>query len=61
VNAAEPQSARGHEGARNPFDRAPGADRVDHRPSGYAARKPAAPAGKGGFKPQRPRSGGYTR
>jgi hypothetical protein len=46
----------------NPFDRAPatGRDR-DHKSATFAPRKPGAPAGKGGFKPQRPRSGGFSR
>jgi superfamily II DNA/RNA helicase len=57
----------------NPFDRAPASnqdrDARDHRdrndrggrPATFAPRKPGAPAGKGGFKPQRPRSGGFSR
>jgi superfamily II DNA/RNA helicase len=39
---------------RHPFDRAA-------RPTGFAPRKTGAPAGKGGFKPQRSRPGGFTR
>jgi superfamily II DNA/RNA helicase len=57
----EPRAAQGGDAARSPFDRAPSAGRVDHKPSSFAARKPGAPAGKGGFKPQRPRPGGFTR
>ena len=47
---------------RSPFDRAPAAGRVDHKAAGsFAPRKPGVPAGKGAFKPQRPRPGGFTR
>ena len=54
-----------HHGDANrtsPFDRAPAAGRVDHHAAGersFAPRKPGGPA-KGGFKPQRPRPGGFT-
>ncbi len=48
----------GQQAPRGPFDRAP----VDRNAGGFAPRKPAAPAGKGGFaKPQRPRPGGFSR
>ncbi len=48
--------------ARSPFDRAPAAGRVDHKAgASFAPRKPGAPTGKTGFKPQRPRPGGFTR
>ena len=58
----EPRTAHSADARRSPFDRAPSAGRVDHhQPSGYAPRKPGAPAGKGGFKPQRARPGGFTR
>jgi superfamily II DNA/RNA helicase len=57
----EPRAAHGHEAPRSPFDRAPATGRVDHKPAGFAPRKPGAPAGKGAFKPQRPRPGGFTR
>ncbi|MEO7008545.1 MAG: DEAD/DEAH box helicase, partial [Caldimonas sp.] len=57
--ARAPQRA---EGARSPFDRASAPARFEPaRPSGFAPRKGGAPAGKGGFKPQRPRPAGYTR
>ena len=45
---------------RSPFDRAGSAGRVDHKPA-FAPRTSAAPVGKGGFKPQRPRAAGYER
>jgi superfamily II DNA/RNA helicase len=49
----------GQPAQRGAFDRAP-VDRVAS--GGFAPRKPAgAPAGKGAFKPQRPRPGGFTR
>ena len=51
----------GNDAPRSPFDRAPSAGRVDHKPAGFAPRKPGAPAGKAGFKPQRPRPNGFTR
>jgi len=59
----EPRVAHGAEAPRSPFDRAPAAGRVDHKAGGssFAPRKPGAPAGKAGFKPQRPRPGGFTR
>ena len=57
----EPRATQGSDAARSPFDRAPSVGRVDHKPSSFAPRKPGAPAGKGGFKPQRPRPGGFTR
>ncbi len=46
---------------RSPFDRGAGVGRSDHAPAGFAPRKPGAPAGKPGFKPQRPRPGGFSR
>jgi len=59
ADSRAPQSVAPH---GNPFDRAPatGRDR-DHKSAAFAPRKPGAPAGKGGFKPQRPRSGGFSR
>jgi hypothetical protein len=59
----EPRATHGADAARSPFDRAPAAGRVDHKAGGssFAPRKPGAPASKGGFKPQRPRPGGFTR
>jgi len=42
------------EAPRHAFDRAA-------KPAGFAPRKTGAPAGKGGFKPQRSRPGGFTR
>jgi hypothetical protein len=50
----EPRAAHGADAPRSPFDRAA-------RPAGFTPHKPGAPAGKGGFKPARPRPGGYTR
>ncbi|MBX3621210.1 MAG: DEAD/DEAH box helicase [Rhizobacter sp.] len=47
----------GQPAPRGAFDRAP----VDRNAGGFAPRKPGAPAGKGGFKPQRPRQGGFSR
>ena len=47
----------GQQAPRGPFDRAP----IDRNAGGFAPRKPGAPAGKGGFKPQRPRQGGFSR
>jgi superfamily II DNA/RNA helicase len=46
--------AHGADAPRSPFDRA-------SKPAGFAPRKPGAPAGKPGFKPARPRPGGFTR
>jgi len=57
----EPRAPHGSEAPRSPFDRTASVGRVDHRPAGFAPRKPGAPAGKAGFKPQRPRPGGFTR
>jgi superfamily II DNA/RNA helicase len=58
----EPRAPHNADAHRSPFDRAPAAGRVDHKTAGnFAPRKPAAPAGKGGFKPARPRPGGFTR
>ena len=53
--------AHGGEAPRSPFDRLPGAMRSDHTPGGYVGRKGAAAPAKPGFKPARPRPGGYTR
>ena len=57
----EPRAPQGGDAMRSPFDRGPGVGRVDARPAGFAPRKPGAPAGKGPFKPARPRPGGFTR
>jgi superfamily II DNA/RNA helicase len=57
----EPRAPYGNDAPRSPFDHAPSAGRVDHKPAGFARAKPGAPAGKGGFKPQRPRPNGFTR
>lgn len=57
----EPRAPMGGDAARSPFDRAPSAGRIDHKASAFAPRKPGAPAGKGGFKPARPRPGGFGR
>ena len=59
----EPRAPHGADAHRSPFDRAPAAGRVDHKAGGssFAPRKPGAPASKGGFKPARPRPGGFTR
>jgi hypothetical protein len=59
----EPRAPHGADAHRSPFDRAPAVGRVDHKAGGssFAPRKPGAPAGKGGFKPARPRPGGFTR
>ena len=59
--AFEPRTSQAGEATRSPFDRAPGAGRTDTKPASYGPRKTGAPAGKGGFKPQRPRAGGFTR
>ncbi len=52
----EPRAPHGGNDAprSNPFDRA-------SKPAGFAPRKPGGPAGKPGFKPARPRPGGFTR
>ena len=57
----EPRAPMGGDAARSPFDRAPSAGRIDHKAGAFAPRKPGAPAGKGGFKPARPRPGGFGR
>jgi superfamily II DNA/RNA helicase len=57
---ADPRAPQGVAARGNPFDRAPATGR-DHKSAAFAPRKPGAPAGKGGFKPQRPRSGGFSR
>jgi len=58
----EPRAAHGADAHRSPFDRAPAAGRVDHKAGAtFAPRKPGAPVGKGGFKPQRPRPNGFSR
>ena len=57
----QPRPPMGGDVQRSPFDRAPSAGRVDHKAGGFAPRKPGAPAGKGPFKPQRPRPGGFSR
>jgi hypothetical protein len=47
--------------ARSPFERGSAARPFDAaRPAGFAPRK-AGPAAKGGFKPQRPRTAGFSR
>ena len=47
---------------RSPFDRAPAAGRFDSaKPKSYGPRADGAPARKGGFKPARPRTGGFGR
>ena len=56
----EPRAPQG-DAPRSPFDRGAATGRVDHKPAGFAPRKPGAPAGKGGFKPQRPRPNDFTR
>jgi hypothetical protein len=55
------RATRGADAPRSPFDRAPATGRVDHKPASFAPRKPGTTAGKGPFKPQRPRTGGFTR
>jgi len=57
----EPRVPHGSDAPRSPFDRTASVGRVDHKPAGFAPRKPGAPAGKVGFKPQRARPGGFTR
>jgi len=57
----EPRAPHGDAPRSSPFDRGAATGRVDHKPAGFAPRKPGAPAGKGGFKPQRPRPTGFTR
>ncbi|CAN5919972.1 DEAD/DEAH box helicase [soil metagenome] len=57
----EQRAPHGGDAPRAPFDRAPAAGRFDSKPAGFAPRKPAAPFAKGGFKPQRPRTGGFDR
>jgi superfamily II DNA/RNA helicase len=50
------------EARRNPFDRAPAAGRFDSaKPKAFVPRGDGAPARKGGFKPARPRTGGFGR
>ena len=53
-----PRAPHGGDVPRSPFDR-PLAERKAG--PGFAPRKPGAPVGKGGFKPQRSRPGGFTR
>ncbi len=50
----EPRAASGADAPRSPFDRA-------SKPASFAPRKPGAPVGKAGFKPARPRPGGFAR
>jgi superfamily II DNA/RNA helicase len=50
----EPRAPHGGDASRSPFERA-------SKPVGFAPRKPGGPAGKPGFKPARPRPGGFTR
>jgi superfamily II DNA/RNA helicase len=57
----EPRAPYGGDAPRSPFDRSASVGRADHAPGGFAPRKPGAPVGKPGFKPQRPRPGGFTR
>jgi superfamily II DNA/RNA helicase len=58
----EPRAPHGGgDSARSPFDRTPTAGHVEHKSTGYGPRKAGAPAGKGPFKPQRPRPSGFTR
>ena len=57
----EPRAPHASDAPRSPFDRGVATGRVDHNPAGFAPRKPGAPVGKGGFKPQRPRPNGFTR
>ena len=58
----EPRAQPGDVPRPSPFDRGAAVGRVDHKPAGFAPRKPGAPAGKGGFKgPQRARPSGFTR
>jgi len=55
-----PMPASG-ETRRSPFDRAPTAGRFDAKPKGFVPPSDATPARKGGFKPARPRTGGFSR
>ncbi len=58
----EPRAPYGGDAVpRSPFDRGTSVGRSDHAPAGFAPRKAGAPAGKPGFKPQRPRPGGFSR
>ena len=57
----ESRVPHGSDAPRSPFDRSASVGRADHKPAGFAPRKPGAPAAKVGFKPQRPRTGGFTR
>ena len=59
--AFEPRLPQAGDAMRSPFDRAPGTGRTDSKPASYGPRKTGETAGKGGFKPQRPRAGGFTR
>ena len=55
----EPRVPHAGDAHRSPFDRSASAGRADHKPAGFAPRKPGAP---GGFKAQRPpRTGGFGR
>jgi superfamily II DNA/RNA helicase len=57
-----PRAPHGSDAPRSPFDRGVASGRADHHSAGFVPRKPgAAPVGKGGFKPQRPRPNGFTR
>ena len=56
----EPRAPHG-DAHRSPFDRGAAIGRADHKPAGFAPRTDSAPAGKGGFKPTRPRPNGFTR
>jgi superfamily II DNA/RNA helicase len=53
--ARAPFEARTGDASRRPFDRS-----GEHKPA-YAPRKASGAAGKGGYKSQRPRAGGYGR
>jgi superfamily II DNA/RNA helicase len=57
----EPRAPHGDAPRSSPFDRGAAVGRVDHKPAGFAPRKPGAPAGKGGFKGPRARPGPFTR
>jgi hypothetical protein len=57
----EPRAPHGDTPRPSPFERGTPVGRSDHNTTGFAPRKPGAPVGKGGFKPNRPRPSGFTR
>jgi superfamily II DNA/RNA helicase len=57
TKAFDARSPHGGDAPRSPFERASG----ENKTARFAPRKPGAPGGRPGFKPQRPRTGGFGR